>query len=676
MARQADTQSWGRSTVETACPLDCPDSCTLEIGVENGRIVEIDGGRTNRVTRDYICGKVRRFAERVYGEDRLLYPAIRKGAKGSGTFNRVTWDEALDHIAERMVEIRDRWGAEAVLPFFYGGSNGLLTQDTNDAMLWRSFGTSRLARTVCAAPSGAANLSMYGKMGSVAYPDYPHAKLIILWGVNPSASGIHLVPFIKEARQAGAKLVVIDPRTTSLAKQADMHLAIRPGTDLAVALSIHKYLFDRGHANLTFLAQHARGVDEFRARASEWTFERAAEVSGIDASVLERFAELYATTSPAVVRCGWGLERNRNGGSAVASVLALPAVAGKFGVRGGGFTMSNSAAFGIKAALWVNDTPEPSTRIINMNKLGDALLDYQNPPVKMLFVYNCNPLATMPNQNRVLDGLKRDDLFTVVFEQVFTDTTRYADVILPATTFVENYDIAKGYGPISLQLVRPVIEPPGEARSNPEVFSQLAERLGLGQAETETETLLRIAGRLPNATGSQLLEHGSATPPFDGRPVQFVDVFPLTPDQKIDLFPAALAAEAPAGLYGFQPDPGTDRYPLALISPASEKTITSTLGELRERPGMLHMHPSDAAERGLAHEDPVRVFNDLGEVQCPVAITADICPGTVSLAKGLWRKSTYNGSTANALAPDTLTDLGAGACFNDARVQVALLGRH
>ena len=676
MARQVETLSWGRSKVETACPLDCPDCCTLEISVENGRIVEIDGGHANRVTRDYICGKVRRFAERVYGEDRLLYPAIRKGAKGNGTFNRVSWDEALDFIAERMVQARDQWGGESILPFCYGGSNGLLTQDTNDATLWRAFGTSRLARTVCAAATGAANGGLYGKMPGVTYEDYPQARLIILWGVNPSASGIHLVPFIKEARQAGATLVVVDPRATSLAKQADLHLAIRPGTDLPVALAVHKYLFDGGHADLRFLAEHARGVDEFRARANEWTFERAADVSGLEASVIERFAELYASTNPAVVRCGWGLERNRNGGSAVASVLALPAVAGKFGVRGGGFTMSNSAALGIKAASWMNDTPEPSTRIVNMNKLGDALVEYQDPPVKVLFVYNCNPLATMPNQNRVLEGLKREDLFTVVFEQVFTDTTRYADVILPATTFVENYDIAKGYGPITLQLVRPVIEPAGEARPNPEVFSELAARLGIGQAETETDTLLRIAGRLPNSTGTELLERGSVAPPYDGRPIQFVDVFPLTPDQKIDLFPAALAAEAPAGLYGFQADPGSERYPLALISPASEKTITSTLGELRERPAMLQMHPSDAAERGLAHEDPVRVFNELGEVQCPVAITGDICPGTVSLPKGLWRKSTYNGATANALAPDTLTDLGGGACFNDARVQVALLGRH
>jgi anaerobic selenocysteine-containing dehydrogenase len=676
MSRTTPPESWGHSTVESACPLDCPDSCTLEITVEKGRIVEIDGGTQNPSTRGYICGKVRRFAERVYGEDRLLYPAIRTGAKGAGVFVRVSWDEALDHIADRMLAIRDRSGAEAILPFCYGGSNGLLTQDTNDAALWRTFGTSRLARTVCAAPTGAANMGLYGKMPGVTYEDYVHARLIVLWGVNPATSGIHIVPFLKEARQAGATLVVIDPRATSLARQADLHLAIRPGTDVAVALAVHKFLFDSGRADLRFLAEHARGVDDLRSRADRWTLAAAADVAGIDVQDLERFANLYAAANPAVIRCGWGLERNRNGGSAVAAVLALPAVAGKFGVRGGGFSMSNSAALGIKAAAWMNDTPEPQTRIVNMNKLGDALLDYRDPAIEMLFVYNCNPLATMPNQNRVVAGLQRTDLFTVVFEQVVTDTARYADVLLPATTFLENYDVARGYGPISLQLVRPAIEPAGEARPNPAVFSDLSQRLGIGEAEEETDTLLRIAGRLPGGIGGELLERGSVTPPHGGRPIQFVDVFPLTPDRKIDLCPQALDAQAPAGLYAFQPDPATDRYPLALISPASEKTVSSTLGELRERPGMLHMHPSDAAARGLATDDPVRVFNDLGEVQCPVAVTPHVRPGTVSLSKGLWRRSTYNGSTSNALSPDTLADLGGGACFNDARVEVALLGRH
>ena len=673
--RTSPAESSGHS-VRTACPLDCPDACTLDVTVEKGRIVKIDGGDANPVTRGYICAKVRRFTERLYGEDRLLYPAIREGAKGQGTFTRVTWDEALDQIARRMEKIRDTTGAEAILPFCYGGSNGLLTQDTNDATLFRAFGTSRLARTVCAAPTGAANQALYGKMAGVTYADYVHARLIVLWGVNPSASGIHLIPYLKQARTAGATLVVIDPRTTSLARQADLHLAPRPGSDLPIALALHRYLFDHGAVDERFLAEHTNGAAELRARANAWTIERAAAEAEIDPAALATFAEMYRSASPALIRCGWGLERNRNGGSAAAAILALPAIGAKFGVRGGGFSMSNSTALGIKSAAWMDDTPEPQTRIVNMNHLGRALTEYTDPPVEMLFVYNCNPLATMPNQNRVLEGLKRENLFTVVYEQVFTDTARYADVLLPATTFLENYDIVKSYGPITLQLVRPVIEPVGEARPNAEVFSDLASRLGIGDAEEETDTLLRIANRLPPGLSSDLLESGSATPPFGGTPIQFVDVFPLTADRKIDLFPAALDATAPAGLYGYQPDPGSDKYPLALISPASEKSISSTLAELRQRSAVLQMHPADAHARGLATDDPVRVFNDHGEVQVPVALNPDMRRGTVSLPKGLWRKSTYNGSTSNALVPDSLTDLGGGACFNDARVQVASLGKH
>jgi anaerobic selenocysteine-containing dehydrogenase len=672
--RQPDT--WGRSTVRTACPLDCPDSCAIDVTVETGRVVKIDGADENPVTRGYICGKVRRFTDRLYGEDRLLYPAVRQGTKGQGTFARVTWDEALDLIAHRMTGLRESKGAEAILPFCYGGSNGLLTQDTTDATLFRGLGTSRLARTVCAAPTGAANLGLYGKMAGVTYHDYPHARLIVLWGVNPAASGIHLVPFLRQAQKAGARLVVVDPRSTSLARQADLHLPVRPGTDLAVALSLHRFLFEEGHADTAFLAEHTTGADLLRARAGAWTFERAALEADIDVADLRRFAELYVASSPALVRCGWGLERNRNGGAAAAAVLALPAVAGKFGVRGGGFSMSNSATLGIKAAAWMDEVPEPQTRIVNMNHLGRALLEYDSPSVDLLFVYNCNPLATMPDQNRVLKGLQRQDLFTVVFDQVFTDTARYADVILPATTFLENYDIARAYGAIGLQLVRPAIEPVGESRPNPEVFSALAERLGLGVAEAETETLMRIAGRLPEPLGAELMEHGAVTPPYGGAPVQFVDVFPRTADRKVHLCPPELEAQAPGGFYAYRDDPSTDRYPLALISPASEKTVSSMLGELRQRAAMLQMHPQDAAARGLAQDDPVRVYNDLGEVHVPVAVNKDMRPGTVALSKGLWRKSTYNGSTSNALAPDTLTDVAGGACFNDARVEVALLGRH
>jgi anaerobic selenocysteine-containing dehydrogenase len=663
-----------RTVVETACPLDCPDSCSLAVTVQHGKIVTIDGSQRHPVTDGYICAKVRKFDQRVYSPDRLLYPAIRKGRKGEGKFKRVSWNEALETVANRFTRAKTEHGGESILPYSYGGSNGLLTQDNIDAQLWRRFGTSRLARTVCAAPTGTANMALYGKMASVTYQDYPSAKLIILWGVNPSASGIHLVPYVREAQTRGAQLVVVDPRITPLARSADVHLAVKPGTDVVVALAIHRYLFANGCADEAFLRAHSHGADRLRERAEPWTFDRTAEIAGIEASALEKVARLYATASPALVRCGWGLERNRNGGNAAMAVLALPAVGGKFGVRGGGYSMSNSASWNIER-LWI-DAAEPDTRLVNMNHLGRALTEYDDPPVKVLFVYNCNPAATVPDQRRILRGLERDDLFTVVFDQVMTDTALYADLVLPATTFLEGYDFAKGYGPINLDLGRPVIDAAGEARSNADVFGEIASKLGLlkeADPTGELDLMVRILDELPPAIGTDLRAGLRPTPPFGVTPIQFMDVFPNTPDGKIDLFPEALEAAAPNGLYRFQPDPATERFPLALISPSSDRTISSTLGELPRPDVVLTMHPADADARGLANGDLVRIFNELGEVHCALKVAAAIRPGTVSLPKGIWRRSTRNNTTGTALVPDTLTDLGAGACFNDARVQVASL---
>jgi anaerobic selenocysteine-containing dehydrogenase len=657
--------------VATVCPLDCPDACSLDVTVQDGRVASIDGSSLNPVTDGYICAKVRRFPERVYGPDRLLYPAVRRGPKGLASFARVSWDEALSLVAERMLDARRQWGGESILPYSYGGSNGLLTQDTSDATLFRRLGASRLARTVCAAPTGAANMAMYGKMPSIAYQDFPEARLIILWGANPSASGIHLVPYIREAQRRGATLIVIDPRTTALARQADVHLAVRPGTDLPVALSIHRYLFEEGHADQAFLAEHAHGAEQLRERAHPWTFERAAAEADVPADTLRRIAELYATTRPALIRLGWGQERNRNGGNSSMAILALPAVAGAFGERGGGYTMSNTASWGI-TNTWAG-AAEARTRVVNMNQLGRALLEYAEPSINMLFVYNSNPAVTTPDQGKVLRGLERDDLFTVVFEQVMTDTARYADVILPNTTFLEGYDLVRSYGPWSLSLAKPVIEPVGESRSNAEVFGELLDRTDLFKdtdPRGELEEMLDVIARLPEPVRDGVREIGAATPPFDGRPIQFRDVFPRTADQKIALYPEALANEAPAGLYTYQPDPATHAFPLALISPASEKTISSTLAEIPRPEVRLLMHPDDAAERGLSDGDDVRVFNALGEVRCKVGVGAWIRRGTVSMPKGIWRKHTANGYTGTVLVPDALTDLGGGACFNDARVQV------
>ncbi len=659
------------ATVSTACPLDCPDACTLDVTVRGGRITVIDGNTVNPVTGGYICNKVRHFDRRIYGEDRLHFPALRIGSKGEGRFRRVSWDDALDTIAARLGAIRDEHGAEAILPLSYGGSNGLLTQDTADASFFRRLGTLRLARTVCAAPTGAANQGLYGKMPSVVYDDYEAARVIIIWGANPSASGIHLMPHLKQARASGATLVVIDPRATTVARQADIHLAIRPGTDVAVALAFHRHLFESGAADLAFLEAHTTGWQALRERASHWTFDRAAEVSGLNAEALAQVARLYATSSPALVKCGWGLERNRNGGNAAAAVMALPAVGGKFGVRGGGYSMSNSASWGITPS-WQTD-PEPETRVVNMNRVGRELTEPAGAPIRGLFVYNCNPAATLPDQQRVLTGLAREDLFTVVFDQVLTDTAVYADIVLPATTFFEHYDFAKGYGSLSLHLVRPVIEPVAEARPNADVFADLSSRMGVSRdtdVTGELDGMLGVMTALPGTIGVELGDTGGAVPPYGGRPVQFVDVFPGTPDRKVALFPEHLDREAPLGLYAYQDDPGTDTYPLSLISPATERTISSTLGEL-DRPGVrLEMHPDDASARGLEDGDDVRVVNALGMLECPVKVTALVRPGTVAFPKGVWRRNTGNGLTSNALVPDALTDLGGGACFNDARVQV------
>jgi anaerobic selenocysteine-containing dehydrogenase len=540
--------------------------------------------------------------------------------------------------------------------------------------LFHRLGASRISRSVCAAAAGAALTGLYGKMGGVAYQDYPDARLIVIWGCNPAVTGIHLVPFVRQARQAGAKLVVVDPRRTPLARQADLHLQLRPGTDLPVALAVIQGLFATGRADLDFLRANTRGWEALRQRAAAWTFARAAEVSGVSAADLELFTNLYATTQPALIRCGWGIERSRNGGSGIAAVLALPAVAGKFGVRGGGFTMSNSPAWDVDATAAAR-APAPSTRLINMNLVGQTLAPEFSPGIYALFVYNCNPLSTLPAQNKVRAGLEREDLFTVVHEQVLTDTARYADVLLPATTFLEHTEARRGYGAMLAQLALPVIEPVGEAKPNYWLFGELCSRLGLSRPDdpqSPSELLQAIVGtsREGARIAAELADTRRATPPGGGRPVPFVDVFPGTPDGKIDLCPAHLDAEAPHGLYGYAPDPATDLYPLALISPSTSDAISSTLYQRVAGQVPVELHPADALLRGIADGEEVRMYNGDGEVRCTARLNDDLRPGVVALPKGLWDRHTHNGQTSNALAPDSLADLGGGACFYDARVQV------
>ena len=662
----------------SACPLDCPDLCGLSVAVDDrGRAVEVDGDRRSPIGDGFICGKVRKIADHLYGDDRVLAPRIRVGAKRGNSWRTATWDEALELVVARIAEITARAGGEAILPYHYGGSNGWLTEGALASRLFRRLGASTLARTLCAAATTAASRGMYGKTPGVALEDYEHAKLIVLWGVNPSATGIHLVPVIERARAAGAMLVVVDPRTTPLARRADVHLAVRPGTDLPVALAAINALITSNRLDRAFLAAHAAELDELAARASRWSIADASREAGIDPAALERFVELYAAASPAVIRLGWGTERNRNGGSAIAALLALPAIAGKFGVRGGGYTMSNGdARWGLSPDA-ASEEPATATRVVNMSELPNALRTLREPRVECLFVYNCNPVATAPDQRAVIEQLARDDLFVVVHDQVMTDTCQLADVVLPATAFLEHRDIRRGYGTMRLFDSPAVATPPGEARSNNQLFGELLRRLGLerdGDAMTDDELVARMFAASGDgaAVAAQLERDGVAALPDGARPIAFVDVFPDTVDGRIHLVPVALDREA-GGLYTYRTDPATTEYPLALISPALATQISSTFGQLRKAPAAIELSPLDAASRAIRSGDRVRVWNERGEVRCIARISDAVRGGVCVLPKGLWRKHTENGFTANALIPQAFADLGGQAAYNDARVQIARL---
>ena len=660
---------------ESVCPLDCPDTCSLTVSIEDGRVTGVDGSRRNPLTGGFICAKVRRYPERIYSPLRVQVPQRRVGAKGEGRFERISWDDAIGLIAERFRTIVAADGAEAILPYHYGGSNGVFGEGAADARFFHRLGASELLKTICAAPTGTVARAMYGTMGGVPPQDYRRARAIVLWGVNPSATSIHLVPHVRAAQRAGAFVAAIDPCRTPLARTANLHLAPRPGTDAALALAMVHELMRRGWADQAFLAAHASGVETLSAAAAEWPLERAATECDVPAADIATLVEAYASASPAVIRCGWGVERNRNGGQAVRAILALPAVAGKFGVRGGGFTMSLSRAFPIDAvALARPDLSRRPVRQINMVQLGRVLTEPQTPPIRALFVYNANPVAMTPDQNRILAGLAREDLFIVVHDQVLTDTARFADVLLPAPTVFEQRELHKSYGHYVLQYSEPVIDPVGESLANPELFARLARAMGFDEPElqaSETELLDAALGagraRLGGAGADELRRERAVSVHFDGGTelVQFGTDFPTTASRRAELSPPACAGAVYASPRG--------ELPLVLLSPASDKTINSIFGEFNLPQARLAMHPDDAAPRGVRDGARVRVFNNLGEVHVRARLTRDVRPGVVTLPKGLWRSSTLNGCTATALVPDTLTDIGDGACFNDARVEVAPL---
>jgi len=668
-------QLMGAATLHTCCPLDCPDTCALEVEVSEGRVQKIRGAKDHPTTAGFICSKVGRFDRRVYHDDRLLFPLRRTGKKSEARFERISWDEAIRTIAGRLRETVARWGGEAVLPYHYGGSNGFLSDGLLDDYFFARLGASRLARTICAAPATEVATNMYGKMPGVAFEDYVHAKCILIWGANPKASNIHLVPFLRQARRNGAFIAVVDPQNNFSKDEIDLHLPVFPGADLPAALAMIRVWRESGRLDEEFLEKHATGLETLLAEADCWPVERAAEAARVSADDICRLAERYAAATPAVIRVGWGLERNRNGGQAMAAILAMPALLGKFGVPGGGYTLSNSGAAKLEPSKLFGDF-NWNTREINMTQLGAVLADRSlNPPVRALFVYNSNPAVTVPDQAALLRELAREDLFTVVFDQVMTDTAKFADIVLPATTFLEHRDIRRGYGAYVVGGVRPVIPARGEAKPNEEVFAALGRAMGWPDKpfQWDSATCMRKVAEAVSMPGRPLdlatLEAGLAQRfDFPGeRPVQFRTAMPRTPDGKIHLTPDCLG-DAPF-TYRLVV---SEKYPLAMISPATSKMVSSTMGEYNYPELRLTIHPHDAGKRGISDGDTVRIHNELGEVVCRARVSARVREGVVSLPKGAWRKASRNGMTATALCPATVQVVGGGACFNDARVEVTL----
>ena len=647
----------------TACPLDCPDTCSLTVSVTDGRISKVDAAPGNPLTDGFICQKVKHHAERVYAPERIMTPLIRTGPKGAGEFRAATWDEALDVVVARLRAAETDHGPESVVPFVYN-SSGPLLQDEGGERLWRRFGASRLHHTVCAATHHAAYGSTFGDMFSSDPLDIVHAKLIVLWGANPTVSNTHLLPLITRAqRENGARLVVVDPRATGVTRRADLHLPVRPGTDVVLAYAIANHLQARDLLAHEFLSDHATGVEEFLVAAHEFPVARAAEICAVDPSSITELAELWGTVRPATLRAGWGLERNRNGGSACAAVFALPVLTGQFGNLGSGVLASLGEATPLAWDAREPETPEDRRRprAFGMNQIGAQLCDPDlDPPIAVMFIQGSNVVATNPDQGAVMRGLARDDLFTVVHDQVLTDTARYADVVLPATTHFETDDLASSYGSFMLQPMPAVIERVGESRSNNELAAELARRLGYDLTRFSVEREAILARSLKD---DGTYTEARATRPSEGT-VQFRDTFPSFQDRR-----ARLASLPGLGVprYVELADP----YPLTLITPATTKTINSMFGEFQPADPAIHLHPDDAEVRALADGATVRVYNDRASITTVVRVDSAMRTGVASMPKGSWCRDFAEGLTPNALVPATLSDLADGACFNDTRVEVA-----
>ncbi len=633
--------------LHTACTLDCPDACSLAVTIDDGRITNVDASPDNPLTGGWICAKVKRYARRVYAPERVLTPLIRSGPKGSGAFRASSWDEASRLIGDRMTAAIAEHGRESIVAYTYNSSAAVVERDSATEALFAAIGATVAEHTICAHTMGVAWDSVYATMASADPLDVVNADLVVIWGANPTVSNTHFPPLVQQAVARGTKTVVIDPRRTAMAKRADLHLAIRPGTDAVLAFAIAHLWAEQGHLDHDFIASHATGADEFLEAAAQWPLDLAVDVCGIDADDVATLAEWWGTTRPSMLRIGWGQERNANGGAACRAILALPVLAGHFGQPGSGVIGSTSAG-AVRAKLRWPEFDRLERRSVSMHQVGSWLAPGTDDPCQVLFVQGANPVVMCPDQQAVMRAFSRDDVFTVVHDQVLTDTARFADVVLPATTAFEIDDVVQSYGSLMVQPLQAVIERVGDSRSNDETGLALAHAMGFGW------TMGNLAAAIDD-TGPRVVEVPSR---------QFVDTIPLGG--------RAVLADPVHGVPRYdrvQHDAAS--FPLTLISPASSKLINSMFGEFQSPSTAVLLHPSDAAARGLVAGRNVRVFNALGTITVPLDVHDDTRPGVAVMSKGVWLRNHDGGLGVNSLTPATGDPFANGACFNDTFVEIA-----
>ncbi|WP_051325051.1 molybdopterin-containing oxidoreductase family protein [Candidatus Solirubrobacter pratensis] len=674
--------------VHGACPLDCPDTCSWIVTVEDGRATRMRGNRDHPFTRGALCAKVNHYLEHTQAADRLLHPLRRVGRKGEGRFERISWDEALHEIAERLLAVRDEYGGEAIWPFQGTGTLGYIQglEGRAGQRLWNVLGASHHDMTICSIAGGVGARYTNGTNTGMDPETFAHSKLILLWGTNTLTSGHHLWKFINAAKKDGAHLVAIDPLRTRTADQAHEHLAPLPGTDTALALGLLHVVLDEGAEDREYLAERTLGWEEFRERILEFPPDRVAAITGLPQERIVELGRRLAHTRPTGIRATMGIQRHAGGGMALRTLNAIPGVTGDWRYPGGGVSYSTSGYFGgDRAALWRDDLRPGPVRSLAHTNIAANLLDVDDPPIKALVIYGANPLSSNPGSAGVRKGLEREDLFTVVMEQFPTDTVDYADIVLPATMQTEHLDLHEGYGHMYLLLNQPAVEPPGEALSTTETFRRLARAMGLQDPslyDSDEQLIRTLLGSghpsLEGITYERLQAEGWVRLNYATPFVPFADGFP-TPSGKLELVSEKAAADGYGRLPGYTPPAEaatpSKEYPLALLAPASHWFLNSTFANhpgLQARAGgpRIELHPDDAVTRGLQTGDEARVYNGRGEFVAAVEVSDRVRPGVVASTKGHWLKHVRGGANANATVPERDSDMGRGAVFHDNGVQV------